>query len=75
MNEWQPIETAPKDRRILLLCPKRGMVMGKWDKDVSHQRRSYVSLPYWTNDQSVLFGVLATRADQPTHWMLPELPE
>lgn len=74
MNTWQPIETAPKDRRILLLCPQRGMVMGHFNENLS-DRANYKPKPYWTNDKVNLFGVIATRADQPTHWMLLELPE
>lgn len=67
--EWQPIETAPKDARILLRCPRRGVVCGQWNYD------KYASKPkpYWTNDRESLFGVRETRDDQPTGWMpLPD---
>jgi hypothetical protein len=30
MNNWQPINTAPKDRRILLASPSEGVVIGRW---------------------------------------------
>jgi len=69
--EWKPIETAPKDRDILLLCPSRGVVRGSWNNDCHKKPR-----PYWTNDRERIFGVTETRADQPTHWMpLPEPPK
>ena len=68
---WQPIETAPKDREILLACPKRGVVRGKWDDNryAKHPR------PYWSHDRERIWGTLACRRDQPTHWMeLPDMP-
>ncbi len=72
MNNWQPIETAPKEYDILLACPRRGAVRGAWCRDANakHPR------PYWTNDRETSWGILATRRDQPTHWMeLPKPPE
>ncbi len=69
--EWQPIETAPKNADILLYCPRRGVVCGRW----SDERYATKPKPYWTHDRERLFGVRETREDQPTHWMpLPEAP-
>ena len=69
--EWQPIETAPKDTDVLLYCPRRGAVRGRWD-DNQYAR---VPRPYWSNDRERIFGSRETRIDQPTHWMrLPAPP-
>lgn len=68
----QPIETAPKDRDILLLCPRRGCVRGRW----SDEKYASKPIPYWTNDRVNIVGTRETRADQPTHWMpLPDVPK
>jgi len=69
--EWQPIATAPKDADVLLYCPRRGVVRGKWD-DCRYARNPK---PYWSHDRERIFGTRETRDDQPTHWMpLPEAP-
>ncbi len=69
--KWRPIDTAPKNGRIILNCPVRGVVIGDWYDDKYSARPK----PYWTNDLQKLYGVKATRADQPTHWMpLPDRP-
>ena len=68
---WQPIETAPKDKDVLLYCPMRGAVRGRWN-DCKYATNPK---PYWTHDRERLHGVINTRNDQPTHWMpLPERP-
>ena len=70
--KWQPIETAPKDKDILLFCPRLGVVRGCWNDCKYHKN----SKPYWTNDRADIFGVRYTKSDQPTHWMpLPDAPE
>lgn len=67
-SEWQPIETAPKDKKIILAC--REVEIGRWDDDSFSKKPR----PFW-NRWSV-FGVSRERANQPTHWMpLPELPK
>jgi hypothetical protein len=75
MNEWQPIETAPKDGMILLFrptAPKWGMVSeGKWDAQPHHKKPN----PYW--EMWLKIGSTTdSRRHDPTHWMpLPEPPE
>ena len=66
MSEWQPIETAPKDRRgYVLLCDKKieiggNLFIGWWD---GRKWRIDFS-PRWQH------------AITPTHWMpLPEPPK
>lgn len=69
---WQKIDSAPKDKDILLYCPLRGVVRGRWEKN----QYAKTPKPYWSHDQERLFGVAATRQDQPTHWQpLPDAPE
>ena len=69
--EWQPIETAPKDKVVLLYSQRFGAVVGRWNEEIFASKPR----PYWTNDRERLHGVVATRQSQPTHWMpLPPPP-
>lgn len=69
--KWQPIETAPKDRYILLYIEFLGVICGHWENDGYAKNPK----PYWTNDLELLFGKKGCRWLQPTHWMpLPEAP-
>jgi hypothetical protein len=69
---WQPIATAPKDRRVLLYYPRLfGVVCGSWQVE-EYARKPR---PHWSNDRSHIHGVMASREIQPTHWMdLPDAP-
>ena len=55
---WQPIETAPKDGRDLLIFGSGGIVIGWWDD----------SCRYWCHQDLYL------SIDEPTHWMPLPLP-
>ncbi len=75
-NKWKPIKTAPKDRRILLFYPRQifigiHIIVGKWESDsyIKHPK------PYWEHDLYHLSGKIATRNNQPTHWMELIVPE
>ena len=61
MSEWQPIETAPKDGCLYLLCTDTGvMFVGKYRKH----------LEMWVCQDG------AERYRTVTHWMpLPEPPK
>ena len=65
MNEWQPIETAPKDgTNVIVGWPKdhyhAGVEIGSYDS----QAKGWIS-----NECSCLFSAT------PTHWMsVPDLP-
>ena len=70
MNNWQPIETAPKasaeaEHIHVLVCQPCGAVyVAAWDED----RKMWLDpgLPYGHEDQW---------ANNPTHWApIPELP-
>jgi hypothetical protein len=62
MSEWQPIETAPKDRPIMLAGQWGGFGQsGEWD----------IQIGTWLINRFQHVGT-----DVPTHWMLlPKPPE
>lgn len=76
MMEWQPIEIAPKDQRILLYRPTTvsnwaKIVIGQYEDDEYAVRPK----PFWSHDLESLTGKKEARANHPTHWMpLPEPP-
>lgn len=70
---WQPIETAPKDRRILLLRKRPYGVMvvgGHWQDD----RFGKNIRPYWGHDLERAFGTIDARKNPPIAWMDEPLP-
>jgi hypothetical protein len=68
MNNWQPIENAPKDRRILAygkvgLEPEAGIATVKWCDT------------WWVCDPNEASEYMPERCDL-THWMpLPDPPK
>ena len=73
MTAWQPIETAPKDGRFVLLGYKRtnDVIVGQWCMEKYHTRPK----PYWTNDRERAEGIRRIKSNQPDYWMpLPALP-
>jgi len=70
MNNWQPIETAPKGGcQILVFNPIRGVEIRQWNTEchAAHPK------PFW--DHYGVWGKMSNRATQPTHWQpLPEKP-
>jgi hypothetical protein len=75
MSEWMDIDSAPRDRMILLYRPDApgwGQVApGKWSDEIYARRPK----PYW--ELWLKFGgVTDARLWLPTHWMpLPEPPK
>ena len=76
MSEWQPIETAPKDRRVLLYVPDE---LGGWQfqtGDYEDDWRNSPPRPFWRydGDTAPLGGY--SRAHTPTHWLggIPAAP-
>lgn len=73
LSLWQPIETAPKDGRMILLYRPTGggwmnTATGSWNDD----RYAKNPRPYW---ESWLRIGVDWRTLPPTHWMpLPEPP-
>jgi hypothetical protein len=61
---WQPIETAPKDKDILLYCPEyKGIYIGQsWTAYDEEENYTY----FWVSQIGEVY---------PTHWQpLPEPP-
>ena len=70
-REWQPMETAPQDRRILLKRPRNGVGFGRYDAQPYNKNPK----PYWADERRHL-GVRDCQEDSPTGWMLPPaIPE
>lgn len=70
--EWMPIESAPKDKSVLLLMGGKFPSVGQWDS----QPFNYRAHPYWRSERGHIFGKTWDRENQPTHWMpLPEPPK
>ena len=70
---WQPIETAPKDKQILLYRPSAvewwQVAPGEYDNDMYGKRQ-----PFWYCDMAFVTKTQAKRCP-PTHWQpLPEPP-
>ena len=67
-SAWLPIETAPKDKTMILLASSR-VEIGNWDDDKYARKPK----PYWNRYSA--FGKTSERENNPTHWMpLPSLP-
>lgn len=75
--EWQPIETAPKDREVLGWFPYYATQQAggsvwviRWREDqYSKNPKPYFEASGW------VWGIRDQRAKQPTHWMpLPTRP-
>ena len=64
---WQPIETAPSNERVLLFFPwKRRIAVG------CRRKNLYQSEPDWTSDDG---EAMTLQFDTPTHWQpLPPAP-
>lgn len=71
--KWLPIDSAPKDRRILLHADGwEDPVVGRFD----NERNAKTPRPYWTNTREHFMGKRYTRDHQPTRWMpLPAAPK
>ncbi len=76
MSKWQPIETAPKDKSLILVYRPAALKWGQidiatWDDD----RYAKKPRPYWRSIIRIM-GKLDMRAWEPTHWQpLPEPPQ
>jgi len=84
MNKWKPIETAPKDRYILVYAPVNinsiitgdysihQVVMAKWDNYFN----SFCVFGTFKQGESERSSWTAIDVRNATHWMpLPEPPE
>ena len=62
---WRPLETAPRNARILLKFSNGSVVAGIWEDDLYSPRPK----PYWKHDKVRVRGMRATREFPPTEWM------
>jgi hypothetical protein len=75
---WQPIETAPRDQRIVLYRPsspieRARVVIGQYNPNSDAAKRPR---PYWSHDCETFTGTKEARSHPPTHWcLLYPLPE
>lgn len=72
MSEWQPIETAPKERVTIIVSglmygrgPGRWVVLAHWDK---HRQR------FVDREAGDPNSDLGTSLHEPTHWIPLPLP-
>lgn len=70
-DEWRPIETAPRDRSVLLWCPAdQRQRVGEWSKSVDTGDEAWRFATFWLDET---FHVLLCN---PTHWRpLPTPPD
>jgi len=72
-TEWLPIETAPKDRAVLVhpaIWNDKTASIAKWESD----RYSKNPRPYWRRDDD-MGKVTISRENPPSHWLpLPAAP-
>lgn len=69
--EWQPIETAPKDKTIIVFMGNY-VVTAKWYDDKFAKKPR----PYFNCEGLHFMGKSWQRENQPTHWMpLPPPPK
>lgn len=72
-QEWQPIESAPKDGTSVLLLVNNFAIEGLWCQPVDRNRR-----PFWDIATIIAVhgcGCCGGDNPEPTHWMpLPPLP-
>jgi hypothetical protein len=72
--DWRPIDSAPKDERVLVGWDALRMppCIGWWDDDAYAVKPR----PFWANDRLHMMGRRWTRDHPPTHWMpVPPGPE
>jgi hypothetical protein len=59
---------TPRNKRILLLFPRIGWVVGQWDLNPFFRKKG----PFWNMDLHHKMGAVWIRANQPKYWA--ELP-
>lgn len=66
VNQWHPIETAPKDGQLIFLWNPKEPAVSKFGKWARHLETSHFC---WTSPKNISYSNL------PTHWMpLPAAP-
>lgn len=80
MTQWQPIETAPKDGKKVLIVANGVIYAAWWNSEFENQwdeeTSEYRYVGAWTDDAVESFGYETVASYEPTHWMpLPDPPE
>lgn len=81
MTDWQPIETAPKDGRIIVVCgapasfkdgrPMDGPCIVRWDDNAYSSEGDWVFAGWLSHGDPIHDFPI----EEPTHWMpLPDPP-
>ena len=79
MSEWQPIETAPKDGRFLLLHVPEGLesgviTIGAYWKEEERSENGRFSKGHWDGWRGMDADIISSYCE-PTYWQpLPEPP-
>lgn len=74
MSEWQPIETAPKDGRSVLLLMEGVAIEGRYDETATYNSPDDRWYPVQVSSHGC--GCCGSSNEPPTHWMpLPEPPK
>jgi hypothetical protein len=73
MDEWQPIETAPKDGSLMLVFMRDEAITRMWQYE-DGDRSKLMALAYWTNHNGG--GWVSYHPGIPAFWMpLPAPPQ
>lgn len=77
MSEWQPIETAPKDGKAVLICsPGNRVAVAFYGDEAFIGNGWHVTVPCMGGWGSGSDTHIHWPEDQPTHWQpLPEPPQ
>lgn len=81
MNEWQPIDTAPKDGTRILLANPNGIYLGYWNPEFESEwdeiNQCSIPVGQWTDDTIRSFSYEELQVlENLTHWMLlPDPPK
>lgn len=80
-DQWQPIETAPKDGTVVLVTNGKESSFASWlteddIQDLDFEDDDLTEGFYEATDHHKHYDVFYFKFDQPTHWMpLPNPPE
>ena len=69
--KWQGMDSAPRDRKILLAYPGKICTVG-WFKTDEYAKNPR---PYWASEREHLFGVTWARKTSPVCWCEIEYPD
>lgn len=73
---WHPIETAPKDRPIIIRCSGDRMAIARWEDFPMVGDGWFVRVPCMGGWGTGTDTFIHWEDDQPTHWMvLPDPPD